>query len=295
MKLTQYIHVLGNSNFRLYLLKGHRSIILEAGVSGVVPAVLEQLKDKGCQDISNVVVMHAHFDHVCGLPALKAALPRMATAASPQAKKVLAKKKVVASFFEEDSALAPGRQEACDPSFPAGAFEVPETLEIETTVEDGESWHLGGQLEVIFMRAPGHSPCSMAAFCPGQEVLFVSDSTGFQIDDKELFPIFFEGYQPYLETIKRLSLLCPEVVAVAHEDIVQGRKKVKSYLKLAASCAEQAGEYIGGLLRQGKTGEEVSREVFNRYYRGRLRLYSEKNIKMCSDILTRRVREYYCL
>lgn len=315
MRLSEHVRLMGNRHFRIYLAGAERNVLIEAGVSAVVPTVQRQLGELGQPvEVDTIVVMHAHFDHICGLPGLKLLLPGAAAAGSAQAAGTLGKQKVLANFFKEDlamtgmlreeglveeTALGNGAAGSGNNGSAAvmGGIPVapPEEIKLDLILGDGYRYDLGAGTELIFFRAPGHSPCSMAAYCPADEVLFVSDSTGFQIDSGGVFPIFFDGYDPYVETIKKMAEMPVRVVAVAHEDIITGRENVKKYFRMSLDCAEKARDTIEGLLKAGKTREEVADELFRIYYRGLLKIYSEQNIRLCTGILTRRVGEITAL
>lgn len=308
MRLSEHVKVLGNRHFRIYLAGAERYMLIEAGVSAVVPTVQRQLRELKHPAVDTIVVMHAHFDHICGLPGLRLLLPGAVAAGSAQAAGTLGKQKVLANFFREDLAMTAVLREqglveesggGNGPAVTGGREDaggmadnlalVPEEIKLDLVLEDGCRSDLGGGVELIFFHAPGHSPCSMAAYCPADEVLFVSDSTGFQIDSGGVFPIFFDGYDAYVDTIKKMAEMPVNVVAVAHEDIVAGRENVKKYFRMVLDCAEKARETIEVLHKAGKSREAVSEELFSIYYRGLLKIYSQQNIKLCTEILTRRI------
>lgn len=298
MRLSGHVRVLGNRHFRIYLAGGERHVLIEAGVSAVVPTVERQLIELGKPEVDSIVVMHAHFDHICGLPGLKKLLPGAVLAGSPQAAGVLGKQKVLANFFREDHAMTGVLRDEGLLEQPVkggegglGEVAVPGEIKLDEVIEDGHRAELGRGAELLFFRAPGHSPCSIAAYCPAGEILFASDSTGFLIDSGEVFPIFFDGYNAYVDTIKKMAEMPVEVVAPAHEDIVAGRENVKNYFRMVIECAEKARDAIETMLRAGKTHEAVSEELFRIYYRGLLKIYSEQNIRLCTSILTKRIAE----
>lgn len=279
--------MLGNRHFHLFAVGKGPAVLLEGGVSAVVPLVEDQLaQGLGPPEVSHLVIMHAHFDHVCGVPGLKELLPGVRVAGSAEARKLLQRPKIVAGFFREDAAMAEVlRGEGLLPGQPGPKGE---TIEVDQVIEDGSKWDLGPGLELYFYRAPGHSPCSLMGYLPAGEVLFSSDCAGFPIDEKRFFPIFFDGYDDYVATIQRMRELPVELLAGAHEYIVRGKQEVREQLDLARIEAERARDLICGLSRKGHTNEEIAGLLFQQCYTGHLRIYSEQNIQHCCAILTKR-------
>ncbi|WP_027365803.1 MBL fold metallo-hydrolase [Desulfotruncus alcoholivorax] len=284
MHLTDNIVVLGDRHFPIYLLGADRAVILEGGVSSVVPLIKRQVEQlKKPIKIDYTVIMHAHFDHICGIPGLRKLFPEMKVAATEESAKILQRPKIVANFFKEDAALLEAQGDGQNPSDTMPEL-PPETIKVDRIIKDGEQWQLDGK-NINFYQAPGHSYCSIMAYIPEDQVLFCSDSTGFPIDDKRIFPIYFTGYKDYLATIEKMKSFPISILACAHERIIHGEKLVKEYLSLAISEAEKVMSCVVGAWRRGEDQKTISSVLFNKFYTGNLKIYSEQNIKMCCDLL----------
>ncbi|WP_347490678.1 MBL fold metallo-hydrolase [Desulfoscipio sp. XC116] len=290
MRLTDQVTVLGNRHFRIYAVGDNPALLLEGAVSAVVPTVAGQMQnDVVAPSISHLVIMHAHFDHVCGIPGLRQLFPGVRVAASARARDVLQRSKVVKHFFAEDAAMTQVlRSEGLLTGTPGTAAA---TIDVDDVIEDGVCWNPAPGVSLQFYHAPGHSPCSIVAYLSEREVLFSSDCAGFPINDKHLFPIFFESYEKYVDTINRLADLPVEILAGAHEQIIQGRNQVREFWELARTEAERVREKIIGLLQKGLDEQTVADKLFAYYYTGNLRIYSERNIRLCCSLLLRRVME----
>lgn len=292
VRLTDRVTVLGNRHFHIYAVGDNPAVWLEGAVSAVVPTVARQMQSgfaKGT--VSHLVIMHAHFDHVCGIPGLLRLFPGARVAASAIARKVLQRPKVVNHFFTEDAAMTRLlHSEGLLAGEPAPAAS---TIDVVQVIDDGERWEIAPGVSLQFYHAPGHSPCSIVAYQPEGEVLFSSDCAGFPIDDKHLFPIFFESYEKYIGTIQRLADLPIQILAGAHEQIIQGPKQVREFWNLARIEAEKVREKITELLQKGLDQQAVADQLFSHYYAGNLRIYSEQNIRLCCNLLVRRVKETF--
>ncbi len=230
--------------------------------------------------------MHAHFDHVCGIPELKRHFPDAEVLASPSAAKVLDNPKVVAGFFDQDRKIA-GCLDTKLSEADAGRSSHPNRIAVDRTVSGGDRIALkgGGDLELI--AAPGHSPCGLAAWFERDRVLFVSDALGFQISNDTIFPVFFHAYQPYIETIEQLVKYPADVLAFPHERIRWG-KDVKAVFSRALSASRNVREEVVSEVGKGRKLSDLKQMLFDRFYRENLRIYTPENIRLCVDLMVRR-------
>jgi len=130
----------------------------------------------------------------------------------------------------------------------------------------------------------------VACYLPGEQVMFLSDAAGFQISDTEIFPIFFQGYEMYVETIKRLMGFPTRVLGIPHERIwVQD--EVPFFYQRALDSAQQAFDSIEKMLDKGMDEEIMERQLLSYYYKGDLRIYTPENIETCVKLLIQRVKE----
>jgi len=118
----------------------------------------------------------------------------------------------------------------------------------------------------------------------------LSDSAGFQISDKEIFPVFFQSYEIYMETIKRLMSFPTQILGIAHES-VWTNNDVKAFYQRALESAQFAFETISRMLNAGWEEDRIKQDLFTRYYKGNLRIYTPENIEICVGLLLRRVKE----
>jgi glyoxylase-like metal-dependent hydrolase (beta-lactamase superfamily II) len=281
---------LGNRHFNYFVVGQKKAAIVECGVSGGVANLGQQwvqLDKKPA--IHYLIASHAHFDHVCGIPALRELYPQAQVLASKEAQKVMSKTKIVNNFFEQDERmssvlLAEGLVEdkIASPSM--------EAIVVDQTLEDGDyiDLHEGLRLQVI--AAPGHSPCSLAYYLPNDQLMFLSDAGGFQISDEDLFPVFFQGYEMYIETIKRLMGFPTHLLGIAHERICV-KAEIESFYTRALESARIAFANIEIMLNNGMNEEEMKQVLFSFYYQGNLRIYTPENINTCIELLIRRVKE----
>ncbi|MBC7105799.1 MAG: MBL fold metallo-hydrolase, partial [Firmicutes bacterium] len=246
-----------------YLVAGEECALVELGVSATAPLVARQVADLGIDPgrIRHLVVPHAHYDHLGGIPYFRGTYPRARVVASARAAATLARPRVLEQFFREDAFTGEWleRQGAGGRTY---SWLPGAVLGVDRVVEEGDVLELGAGRRLEFLAAPGHSPCSLAVYLPEQDVLLVSDSLGFHLGPGENFPLFFQGYRVYLDTIARLGQLGARTVGLAHEHILQG-EGVREYFALARQSAE--GLYGLILERWPQGHQKLAEDLFDRY------------------------------
>ena len=140
-------------------------------------------------------------------------------------------------------------------------------------------------------KTPGHSPCSISAFLPEDNVLFISDAGGFQTSPSRIFPIFFSGYQAYLDSLEHLKKLNADILALPHEQCHFGREAIDRFYAFAISEAERMKDILVEWLNQGVPHEIMIERIVEEHYRDNLLIYTLKNIQGCADSLIKRVME----
>lgn len=290
MRISEQVIQLGNRHFNYFVAGQEETAIIECGVSGGVVSFRRQWKQLNRKpEVRYLLASHAHFDHVCGIPSLHDLFPEAHVLASAEAQRVLAKPKIVRNFFHQDRRMSEVlATEGILGEIPASPQK--ETIQIDQIIGEGDEISLHGGTKLRVIEAPGHSPCSLAFYLPQDQVMFVSDSGGFQISVNSLFPIFFQGYELYLETIKRLKGFPARVLAVPHEKIWVG-EQVEDFYNRAINEAQKAYTNIERMLDSGMDEGTIKDHLFADYYREDLKIYTPENIAVCVDLLVRRVKE----
>lgn len=290
-RLTDNVLQMGNRHFNYFLVGSRQCALVECGVSGGVvslDAEWQKLHEK--PEPAYILAMHEHFDHVCGVPALREMFPGVPVLAHPRAGRILQKPAVVMDFFQQDDKMSDilvqkGMIEqkpvspCIDQIITDGSLEEGQILQAE------KDWHL----EII--ETPGHSPCSLAAYLPQEQVMFLSDAAGYQIDDHSIFPIFFQGYQLYIDSIKRLRGFSAQVLALPHGTVWTGPDEVEAFYQRALQSAEEAFQMIQTMLEEGFSQESMQAILCSKYYRDDLMIYTPQNIQLCVKLLIQRVQE----
>jgi glyoxylase-like metal-dependent hydrolase (beta-lactamase superfamily II) len=290
MKLTENVTLLGNRHFNYFLVGKNQAAVVECGVSAGVASFKQQWTTwPNKPAINYLVAPHAHFDHVCGIPALQEMFPDVQLAASREAQKVLNNPKILADFFNQDDQMSQVLMEE------GILVEKPvrpqvSSISVDRIMQEGDLLEIEPGLKLETIAAPGHSPDGLAFYLPVDQVMFLSDAAGFQISGERIFPIFFQSYAMYMETIKRLRGYPTQLLAIPHERLWRG-SEIPGFYQRALDTAADAFQRIEKMLDEGMEDQAIQLKLLDYYYVGDLRIYSPANIGLCVRLLLRRVKE----
>ncbi|MBM3878324.1 MAG: MBL fold metallo-hydrolase [Verrucomicrobia bacterium] len=264
-EITRDFWMLGTAEYPVF---GYRDadecVLFEASVSAVAPVIARQLAALGVgpEAVQQVIVTHAHPDHVMGVPVLRKLFPRLTVLASPVAAKTLGVEKAVAFFCKVDQALAAALQTAGSLS---GADQAQPPAEmrigIDRTIQEGDTV-TAGEASFAVLETPGHSECSLSFHEPRRGWLIVSDATGYYLPEHDWWwPNYFASYGANLDSMRRLAELGAEVLCLSHNAVVSGAEHVAAYFARALSATESYHHRIVAEVRGGKSSRALAEEL----------------------------------
>jgi len=283
-RLADGLWVLGNSFFNLYLIRGTAaSALVETGISATADAVIAQMEALGARP-DYLVVTHPHGDHINGLPALQERYPEARVVVGPGARDFLAHPKTAAALVAEDRFMSGFlASRGLNPGRPP--IDRPPSVEGAMVAGDGATVDLGG-LALRFLHVGGHAIGNIVVHVPALDALMCSDSLGFRIPRIGFFPIFFTGYAEYMATIDRLEALEPRILCLAHQGPLVGEDARKAFRD-----AREAARALCEEIRNDPRDEDaIIQDLYPRFYRDELALYTPDNIIGCCRLVIRRSR-----
>ncbi|MBI4797345.1 MAG: MBL fold metallo-hydrolase [Desulfarculus sp.] len=290
-RLSDRVWRLGSYHSAVYLLRGDgRAALFEAGIAAVAPLVLAQLDGLGVprEEVTRLVISHAHADHAGGQAALRAGLPRARLVLTTASRQFLEKPATAARYAQEEAFTSRevARRDglalpcpSCLPLLPPPLAEVP----------PGHVLDLGG-LEARLIEAPGHAPGGLICHLPQEGVVLAADSAGFCTRGRAGFPLYFVSYRQYQDSLAAIAAHQPAALGLGHQDCFSGRA-ASAYLAATRDNLEREHLAILGGLRAGQDPEAIAQGLLERYYQDELTAYPADSILNCSRLLVRRSRE----
>jgi glyoxylase-like metal-dependent hydrolase (beta-lactamase superfamily II) len=270
VEIADSLWMLGTSEYPVFLVMDqNEGAIFEGGVGADGPVVKEQLTrlDIDTDLVRQVIITHAHPDHVMAIPAFRAMFDDVIVCASEPAAKTLAIEKAVKFFTKIDGILT-------ESLIKAGSIKEehrPQLLtESQITVDrilaDGDTITVGG-LKFDVLAMPGHSDCSLSFHEPGAGFVIVSDATGFYIPDHDhWWPGYFTDYEAYIGSMRRLADLGAKILCLSHNGVIKGSDEVRTYFEDAIAATEAYHERILSEIESGKSPEELAGQLGTEVY-----------------------------
>lgn len=287
VELSENVRMLGNGYFNFYLVGRERAALVECGTRAGVQIFAEQWEKIGDKPaIDFLVALHSHFDHVCGIPTLKILFPDARVVASSNTQKTLARADIVIEHFRSDALVS---QTYLD----RGLIDrLPDTkeidrIDIDEVVGQGDVLEIEPGLTMEFLDAPGHSACSIAAYIPRDQVMLVSDAVGFVASTGVMPPIFFQGYDLYVGTIRRLMTYPTKILGGAHGDVARGDEVGRLY-QMSLDSAQQVAATVEESLQMGVSEEELTARLHEQYIQDGLSLYPKEMMMAVMKLIIRR-------
>lgn len=194
---------------RVYAITDKSTVtLIDTGLDLAARKVLEQLKTHGyeAQQVTRILITHAHRDHVAGLPTLRAITGAKVFCSAIEKPVLEGDTPVVMPNPAEQSAL----DKWMNPR-PQKIQHVP----VDVGLQDGDVLDTAiGPLQVV--GAAGHTPGQIAFWQSGQRLLFCGDAIMNLWGLSLPFAAFTQSMTTARATVKRLADLGPEILCCGH-------------------------------------------------------------------------------
>lgn len=263
VEIIDNLWMLGTNLYPLYLFQGScGGTIVEGGTGAMGPILREQLAQLGiaADTIRQVIVTHAHPDHVMAVPLFREMFPQVSVIASAPAAKTLQAEKAVAFFCKMDDMLTGaliqsgvvGEQHRRGPL-------AANQIAVDRVVKDGDTIDVDAGIVLEVLETPGHSDCSLSFYDRARRVLIISDATGYYVPQYDTWwPNYFADYAAYLRSIERLAALDADVLCLSHNAVIRGVDAVQDYFRRALAVTQAYHERIVADARAGKTPDQIA-------------------------------------
>ncbi len=270
VEVTDSTVMLGINEYPMYLVQGDGAAALFEGGSGPMGLVVRgQIEQLGIdvETVRQLIVPHAHPDHVMALPMLRELFPRAEVLASEAAAAVLANAKAVGFFTKMDDAVTESllRDGIISEAQRRGPLAEP-TIAVDRTLSEGDTIDVGGKTFDV-LATPGHSECSLSFHHAASGLLMASDAVPYYFPAEDVFwPNYFTGYTDYLASIRRLRQLDAEALCLGHHGAVRGADAVAQFLDRAAAAVEAYHGRIVDAARAGQSVRQIAEQLGTEVY-----------------------------
>ena len=253
-RIHPQIEFLGAPEMCVYLLKGKEYMIVEGGMSYIVPLILRQFREREIDPsrITRILILHSHFDH-CGIvPFFKRMIPELKVVGSKRSQELYRKEKVVQFIRTRNREMI----EALKMEKEAAELNLDfDQIAVDEVVGEGDGIDLGEGLRVGIMEMPGHSSCSVAAYIECLKALFPSDAGGIPGEGEEIFSSGNEDFILYQKSLEKLRSLEVEILGAARNGVFIG-KEAREFIPRSIEAAEKMRQEVVQQFRNVESPEE---------------------------------------
>jgi glyoxylase-like metal-dependent hydrolase (beta-lactamase superfamily II) len=262
--------MLGTNEYPAFFVQDQgQGAIFEGGVSAIGPVVKGQLSQLGVTDdsVQQIIITHAHPDHVMAVPGYRALFPDVTVSASRAAAGTLAVEKAVKFFGKIDGMLTQALVKAGSiPEAPSAPALTENKIPVDRILAEGDEVTIGARKFAV-LATPGHSDCSLSFHEGSTGVLIISDATGYYIPESDTcWPNYFARYGDYLQSMQRLAKLEAQVLCLSHNAVINGSDAIKDYFAQAISVTEAYHERIVNEVKAGQSPEEIAAQLGTEVY-----------------------------
>ena len=259
------IEFLGKPEMCVYLLQGKEYMIVEGGMSYLVPSMLQQFKDRQIDPsrITRLLLLHSHFDH-CGIaPFFKRMIPQLKVVGSKRSQELYQKEKVVQFIRARNREMLEflKMEKAAELNLDF------DQVAVDEVVGEGDIIDLGEGLRVRIIEMPGHSSCSIAAYVESLKALFPSDAGGIPGEGEEIFPAGNENYLLYQKSLEKLRPLDVEILGAARNGAFVG-KEAREFIPRSIEAAEKMRQEVIQQCQGQENLEEKIIQIAKKRYEG---------------------------
>ena len=256
--LTENVFQLTTAASSHLLIIGDAAALVDSGISATIPRLFEELGTYlgPTGALSFLLITHAHFDHVGGIPYLRKAYPDMEVIGSPQISDLLGQKSYVEQLYQRNLAYA----EAMQTDMGMSEEEWCELVRVTHILGDGDAIDLGDDVEVKLISCPGHTEDSVAYFVQPDAALSGGEAVGYYGGREKIVNCFTNSYEDYMDSLGRLSGLDVRVLGFPHVGALTGELVTKYFME-AKQEAESFKHNIIERLGQGEIIDEIALSI----------------------------------
>lgn len=246
MKVTKHIYwyrgeeslipFFGLCSGNTVVIRGDRLTLVDPGPSmgPHLKKVQRGMSEDGLRfdNITKVIVTHAHPDHSQALPALRKRLVTPQVYCHPLEKRIL--EEPGAMWDDEYERLGPFAGQVMPLPRPLMVFMTKlmfgpvEPFEGAIPVTESTMLNLGVQARIVEL--PGHRPGEIGVHIPEDEALIIGDLINYRMYDVPSLNMPVSDLRQAEESVRKIRALGVKTLVPAHDCVVEGEQKINQWL-----------------------------------------------------------------
>ena len=253
--LTENVYQITTSASTHFLIGGECAALVDSGVSGTKDRLLEELKRYlgDPSELQYLFLTHSHFDHIGGIPYLRAYAPHLKVIAGRTTAELLSDGAYREKLYEKNKAVAEAMKQEIGLDKAAWC----EALTIDKVLGDGDVVDLGAEVEVKLVSSPGHTSDTVAYYIRSDSALAAGEAVGAFGGRDQQYACFFHSMSDYLKSLDRLASLEVRALSLPHSGAITGDMPSK-FLVEARGAAERFATAVRERLETGELIDEIT-------------------------------------
>jgi glyoxylase-like metal-dependent hydrolase (beta-lactamase superfamily II) len=275
-KINEFISVAGNPFYPAYVVKGKKkNLMIDAGLNLFAPLYMKSLDEilGDAGSLHYLFTTHSHYDHLGSMPYLKRKIPGLVTGGHSRINSIIGRESVITMMNRlSDIQRAMFRAITGDEDVRL------ETFSLDMELKEGDTIDLGGLTCVVY-ETPGHTKDSLSYYIPEIKTLLPGECLGVpggKAGDSAQVE-FLSSYDDYLNSIKKMQSLKPEIICHAHGWIFTGGD-VQEFIEKSLNATSVYRELIENYLEE--SGGDVKKAIdimIKKEYDEKGEIFQERN------------------
>lgn len=246
-RIAKGFHLIGDPGVPVFLLKGDRPVLFDAGFACMGPLYVEELgKALNGQAPAMCMLTHSHFDHCGAAGYFQKTYPGLEICGAQKAKDVLMRPGAIEVIKQLSESAADMMEEMYGRSAPECPFEA---FGVDRVLSEGDEIKVSQDVTVRVIETPGHTRDCLSYYIPELKALIISEAAGIPNRDWYIICDCLVDYDMYFESLKKLADYDVEIIALGHGAVLTG-EHAAGYIPLVMKQCETFRKWVWDLLQE---------------------------------------------
>lgn len=252
----------GTGGEALLIAGSEKTALIDCGMAYCGDKLADNIKKElGERPLDYVILTHTHYDHIGGLPYLRAVWPGLVSFGARYGKRVLEKE----SALEQIRLLSEaGWKKFSENRTKPGV--LMDGLRIDRVIREGDVISLGDR-EIHVYETPGHTNCSLTLLLEPGKILFPSESSGVYTDEGAMLTGMLKSCRESIVSIGKCRKIEADQIISPHYGLVPEYDR-EAYWDLAMAINNKTRDFILKKFREGLSHDEILKAYTKTFYVG---------------------------